>query len=316
MRSVGLTLVFLCAVASAQPKNKSTELFEQGRALAAQGKLTEACAKFDESYKIDGAPGTALNYGDCLEKLGQLSRAWQMFDAAHKDFTRDNDGRADYAKTRAGQIAPKLAAITVTVKNPALPGLVVKIGDRTVTPAATIEDRFEPGDIVITATAPGKSDFTTRANGLAGSSVIVEIPAELGAGGGGAQGPFITEEPETGGRDKSRVRVAVIVGGVGAASFATSLVLGLSAKGKYDDGLENCPPLNGVPQCATAAQKQVLDDAGARANIATGFAVAGGAMLAAGIVIYFTAPRETAESMQVAPTATANSVGVSLSGSF
>ncbi|MFN0250530.1 MAG: hypothetical protein ACKV2T_26860 [Kofleriaceae bacterium] len=313
MRSLGLTLVLLCAVASAQPKSKSTELFEQGRALAAQGKLTEACAKFDESYKIDGAPGTALNYGDCLEKLGQLVSAWQMFDAAHKNFTRDNDGRADYAKTRAGQIAPKLASITVTVKNPALPGLVVKIGERTVTPAATIEDRFEPGDIVITATAPGKTDFTTRANGLAGSSVIVEIPAELGAGGGGAQGPFITATPEPGRRDKQRVRVALIVGGVGVASFATSLILGASAKAKYDDGLKDCPIMMGTPRCMTLEQKEVLDSAGARANVATGFAITGGALLAAGVVLYFTAPRE---SMQVAPTATPDSVGVSLSGWF
>jgi tetratricopeptide (TPR) repeat protein len=311
MRSAGLTLLLSCAVAFAQPKNRSTELFEEGRKLAEAGKFSEACAKFDESYTIDRAPGTALNYGNCLEKLGQLRRAWQMFDAAHKDFTRDNDGRADYAKTRAGQIAPKLAAITVNVANPAIPGLVIEIGDRSVAPAARIEDRFEPGDITVTATAPGKTGFTTRANGLAGASVIVDIPAELGAGGGQ---PFATDEPEAGRRDKSRVRIALITGGVGLASFATSLVLGASAKAKYDDGLADCPPNNdGKPACATSAQLQVLDDAAGRANIATGFAVAGGAMIAAAVVIYVTAPRE---SLQVTPTATAGSVGLSLSGAF
>ena len=180
MRSVGLTLVLLCGVAVAQPKNKSTELFEEGRALAGAGKIKEACDKFDESYKLDRAPGTALNYGDCLEKLGQLRRAWQMFDSAAKDFARDNDGRAPYAKQRAETVSPKLAAITVKVANPQLPGLVIEIGDQTVTPAEQIEDRFEPGDIVVRATAPGKQEFSTRANGLAGSSVIVDIPAELG----------------------------------------------------------------------------------------------------------------------------------------
>lgn len=313
MRSVGLTLVLLCAVAAAQPKNKSTELFEQGRALAAAGKHAEACAKFDESYKLDRAPGTALNYGDCLEKLGQLRRAWQMFDSAHQDFRRDNDGRADYANTRAGQIAPKLAAITVKVGNPALPGLVITIGGQEVTPAAQIEDRFEPGAIVVTATAPGKTEFTANANGLAGSSIIVEIPAELGAGGGGAQGPFIADKPEPGQRDRQRVRIALITGGVGVASLATSVVLGMSAKSKYDDGLENCPVVGGTPRCTNATDLAVLDDAGTRANIATGFAVAGGVLLVAATVIYFTAPRE---SLQIAPTATADSVGVSLSGGF
>ncbi len=311
MRSVGLSLLLLCGVAHAETKNRSTELFEQGRALAAAGKLSEACAKFDESYADDPAPGTALNYGDCLEKLGQLRRAWKMFDAANKNFTRDSDGRADYAKTRADQVATKLAAITVKVADPAIPGLVIEIGGQPVTPAALIEDRFEPGDVTVTATAPGKSEFSTSVNGLAGSSVSVEVPAELG-GAGGAQ-TFTTDHAERG-RDKSRVRLAIITGGVGIASFATSLILGASAKSRYDDGLEDCPRNSeGKPACATAAQLQVLDDAAGRANIATGFAVAGGALIAAGVILYFTAPRE---SLQVAPTASSESIGLSLSGAF
>ncbi|MGE0400775.1 MAG: hypothetical protein AB7T06_28955 [Kofleriaceae bacterium] len=312
MRSLGLTLLLTCAVAFAQPKNKSTELFEQGRSLAAAGKYAEACEKFDESYVLDRAPGTALNYGDCLEKLGQLRRAWQLFDAAAKDFARDNDGRAPYARTRADGVSTKLAAITVNVANPTVPGLVIKIGDQVVTPAPQIEDRFEPGEIVITATAPGKQEFSTRANGLAGSSVIVEIPAELGGGANGA-GPFADGASEVGPRDKKRVRLAFITGGVGVATFATSLILGMSAKSKYDDGLEDCPEMNGKPTCATLEQKQVLDDASARANVATAFAVVGGVCIGVAAVIYFTAPRE---SLHVAPTATADSVGISLSGAF
>lgn len=312
---LGLTLLLLCAVAYAQPKNKSTELFEQGRALAAAGKLAEACAKFEESYHLDRAPGTALNWGDCFEKLGQLRRAWQMFDAAAKDFTRDNDGRAPYAKQRADAVAPKLAAITVRVANPALPGLVIKIGDQSFPPAAQIEDRFEPGDIVVTASATNMQEFTTHASGLAGSSVIVDIPADLGAGKGGAVGPFIDTEPVRGRRDKKRVRLAYIIGGVGVATFATSLVIGMSAKAKYDDGLEACPDRtpDDKPICPTPATKQVLDDAAGRANIATAFAVAGGVAIGAAVVIYFTAPRE---NLAVAPSATASSVGLSLSGRF
>jgi tetratricopeptide (TPR) repeat protein len=310
---LGLTLLLLCAVAYAQPKNKSTELFEQGRALAAAGKLPEACAKFEESYKLDRAPGTALNWGDCFEKLGQLRRAWQMFDAAAKDFTRDNDGRAPYAKQRADAVAPKLAAITVRVANPAIPGLEIKIGDQAFAPAAQIDDRFEPGEIVVTAIAPNMQAFTTRANGLAGSSVIVDIPAALGAGKGGAVGPFIDEQPTEGRRDKKRVRLSFIIGGAGVASFATSLVLGISAKSKYDDGLQYCPEMMGKPACDTLEHKQVLDDAAGRANIATAFAVAGGVAIGAAVVIYFTAPRE---SLAVTPTATASSAGVAFSGRF
>ncbi len=151
MRLLGM-LVLTCAVAYAQPKTKSTELFEQGRALAAAGKLAEACSKFDESYQLDRAPGTALNFGDCLEKLGQLRRAWQMFDGAWRDFARDSDGRADYAKKRASDISAKLVAITVNVADPAIPGLVIEIDGQVVAAQAVIEDRFPPGEITVTAT--------------------------------------------------------------------------------------------------------------------------------------------------------------------
>lgn len=306
MRLLGM-LVLTCAVAYAQPKTKSTELFEQGRALAAAGKLAEACSKFDESYQLDRAPGTALNFGDCLEKLGQLRRAWQMFDGAWRDFARDSDGRADYAKKRASDISAKLVAITVNVADPAIPGLVIEIDGQVVAAQAVIEDRFPPGEITVTARAPGKTELSARTSGAAGATVAVDIPAELGGGSSASTGPT------PGSRDKTRVRVALITGGVGLVSLGASAVLGLSAKSKYDDGLADCPVMDGTPRCATLAQKQVLDEAASRANVATGFAIAGAFFVAAGVVLYVTAPRE---SLQVAPTATASSVGLSLSGAF
>ncbi|HUS27770.1 MAG TPA: tetratricopeptide repeat protein, partial [Kofleriaceae bacterium] len=43
---------------------EGARLFEEGRALAKDGKYVEACATFEKSLQLDPAPGTKLNYGD------------------------------------------------------------------------------------------------------------------------------------------------------------------------------------------------------------------------------------------------------------
>ncbi|MFO0759346.1 MAG: hypothetical protein U0359_22830 [Byssovorax sp.] len=49
--------------------------FEAGRELMRQGKVPEACAKFDESLRLDRALGTLLNLAMCEEKKGDVGAA-------------------------------------------------------------------------------------------------------------------------------------------------------------------------------------------------------------------------------------------------
>src|ERR1043165_6688710 len=60
-------------------------LFEEGRALAKDGRYAEACVRLGQSDAIEHTYGTAVNLGDCAEREGHPDRAWRLFDdAAHK----------------------------------------------------------------------------------------------------------------------------------------------------------------------------------------------------------------------------------------
>lgn len=53
--------------------------FQHGRELMAQGKLLEACLKFEESVGLDPAVGSWLNLAVCEEQLGRTHHACRAF---------------------------------------------------------------------------------------------------------------------------------------------------------------------------------------------------------------------------------------------
>lgn len=303
-----VVLLLVGTTASAQPnKPEGARLFEEGRALASEGKFEEACARFQRSLELDRAPGTALNYGDCLENLGQLRKAWHMYDEAARDFERDRDARARFARERADAVAARLAIVVLKIAEPTIDGLVIKIGTQSVPPAAEIRERIEPGEIDITVTAPGREPFTSSARGISGAQVIVEVPVLATILGAPRPAPAPAED---GRRSRSRVRLAGIVTGAGGVFLIGSVALGLSARAVYADA--DCMDTAMGLVCSAAGAAEV-DTAGTRADIATGLAIAGGLGVVGGVVLYLTAPRER---LSVAPTMTSGSVGLAVRGRF
>ena len=312
-----VVVVCATAIARAQPKAESTRLFEEGRDLAKAGKFAEACDAFGKSLALDRAPGTALNYGDCLEHLGQLRKAWQMYDEAARAFDRTADSRASFARDRATAVTPKLGTLTVKIAEPALAGMVLKLGSESVPVEAQIVDRFEPGTVEVTASAPGRTPFASSARIAAGANVIVEIPvlAAIPAHTDVVVSPPPPRErpAPVGRRDPGRVRLALGIGGAGGVALVASGILALSARSKYNTALdEDCTHDAMNRLVCTDAGADAVKSAATRANIATGLAIGGGALVAAGVVLYVTAPRETL----VAPTATATSIGLVVGRSF
>ncbi|NUP09101.1 MAG: hypothetical protein HOW73_23875 [Polyangiaceae bacterium] len=57
-------------------------LFMEGRTAMQNGDLRTACEKFDASFHIDPAVGTAINLGTCLEQLQRTPEACRTYRSA------------------------------------------------------------------------------------------------------------------------------------------------------------------------------------------------------------------------------------------
>src|SRR5689334_4617393 len=115
--------------AGAQEGNKAAAeaLFTAGRDLMAQGKFSEACAKFEGSQKLDAGLGTLLYLADCYERANRLASAWATFKEAESiAMGRNDQSRAQVAKERYGKIEPRLSKVVVRVADGNDPQTVVK----------------------------------------------------------------------------------------------------------------------------------------------------------------------------------------------
>ena len=94
--------------------------------------------------------------------------------------------------------------------------------------------------------------------------------------------------------------------------MATGIIIGVVAKGRYQDQFDNGMCVEGDPPTCTTAGKKSQDSAISLANLGTGMAVAGLVLVGAGAVVYLTAPKDTV----VIPTASASSAGLAVVGRF
>ena len=298
------SVLLLAMTATAFADGDSSKLFEEGRALAKDGKWDDACDRFAASFELDHAIGTELNLADCHEHLGHLAQAWRLFDEAAR--TAETAERGKFARARADELLPQLATIVVKVATPGAPGLALSIAGRISRPAAEVHEVVDPGDVQVEASAPNMHKVAKSARAQAGETVVVEIPALA------EDKPVIVSGRTE--RRPTRVVAAYTLGGIGAASFVTGVLLGYVAKRKYDDAIAgNCEmPDPDRPRACNPEGYRGTNSAIMVANVGTVVGTVGVAMVAAAAVVYFTAPRDVV----VTPTASTQSAGLAVVGRF
>jgi hypothetical protein len=280
---------FASVPASAQDAVTAEALFRAGRDALAQADYATACARFEESKRLEPAPGTLLNLGECRERLGQLASAWQAYSEA-ADLLPAGDLRRDHAQKRRDEIAPKLATITLSLAKHTPADCVLRQGALSIGQSvAGVPLPVDEGDVAFVLQCPGRRDTTSRLRVENGRTYVLSLspgPLQTTVAGPVAPKPTTPKEDDTKPVGSSPLFVAGIVticfGGVGLITGAVTGGLAIDRKSTVDDtctrqpnGRLGCPP-EGV---------DAADEGSALATASTvGFA-AGGALLALGLTL-------------------------------
>ncbi len=278
---------------------RAQQLFDSALVDAEAGKFAAACPKFQASQDADPKPSTLLNLASCYEKNGQTASAWGAFREA--EGLARKAGRSDWettARTRAEALEPKLLRLTVNVPEASrVPGLAVtRDGARVGVGEWSVGIPVDAGEHVIAASAAGRAPWETRTT--VKESVTVAVPVLEALPEPAPVPPPIAsrgeDRPLTPASWWTPLRTTgVVVAGVGVASLIGGTIVGVVAKGKYDDAKARCA--NGTRSCPSDAITD-SESAYGTASGATVIFVVGAVAAAAGVALIVFAPPGAAGS--------------------
>ena len=148
---------------STQDRALAEALFRDGQALIEAERLEDACAKFQESQRLEPALGTLLYLATCYVQVGKTASAWAAFQAATEAAHRAKDtARESLARGRARQLEAKLSRLEISVAIP-VQGMVIHVDEHALGPGVLSTPLpFDPGTHVIEVTAPGKGPWSLQ----------------------------------------------------------------------------------------------------------------------------------------------------------
>lgn len=288
------------AADSAEVRAAAQVLFDQGKTLTKAGKFAEACSKFEESQRLDPRIGTQFNLADCFEHIGRTASAWTNFvDVASSTKAAGQADREQVARDRAAALERKLSRITLRVEGAATVSLrVIRDGTDIGQPLWGTPLPIDPGEHHIEATAPGKiawkSTFLVGANA---STSTITVPAladdpeafkaPVGAHTEPLTAPLAPASDRPEGSSGTGQRIAGgVLGAVGVAGIVVGSVFGASASSSLDASKAHCR----TADLCTAEGLTLVSQARSSATVSTIGFLAGGAALAGGLIVFFTAP--------------------------
>ena len=212
-------------------------VFQAGREAAVRGDYREACAKFAESQRLDPAPGTLINLGDCKEHLGLFASAWGYYREAADRLTGDE--RVEGLKARVAAIEPRLSRHTLAPGAPDEARITrdgVELGAASLGVAMPID----PGEHVVVVTAPGREPRRYVVSiGEAESPALALEPGATAVAITPPPPPPPPPPPRT--PPRSGRAVGFVIGSLGVASMAASGVTGVMTIQRKATVKTECP---------------------------------------------------------------------------
>lgn len=288
---------------TAQDKAAAEALYDEGKKLLAEKRFAEACSRFERSQRLDPGTGTLLFLADCYETIGRSASAWSTFrEAAASAKASGQADRERIARDRAAKLEDRLFQLTLSVAAADTPGLRVLRGDTEVKKEVWgVAVPVDPASYTLTVTAPGKKSWSTTVEIPKGAgSRTVEIPALEDAP---AETPAPTATvaptappptstatappPPPPGWSPGRT-AGLTMGVVGLAGIGAGAVFGGIAASQFSSAKATCPNT----ACGDQAAVDLSVQAGAMADVSTALFVAGGAVLAGGVVLFLVSPAQ------------------------
>ena len=288
---LAVLLVSTTALADGAPDHdKAVALFDEARKMIDDGNCDGAMPKLEQSLRYEPSVGARLSIADCQESHNPLE-AWSQLREAQRLAYLKHDERTKVAQDRAAALEAKLPIVRVVVPPQALvePGFELRVD-------GVLIDRFFYLEGVLAMTAgPHEIEATTPSRrwshqvvAQAGVTTSVSVRLEAASPKPAAVAPPPAVAPHEPG--SAQRTVGLILSGAGVASILAGSVFGGAALVKKSDIDAACgghasactAPLGSVD--AQAAEQQTF------ARLSTLGFIVGGVALAAGVVLYLTAP--------------------------
>jgi len=185
---IGLTFGLICACVCAwraswastpeEQQAVAAALFDQGRSLMDAGRFEEACDRLAESQKLDPAGGTLMNLAECRSLQGRTSSAFVLYGEALAFARRDRrDDRVEVCERALADLRARLAYVTIVVRDPPAPGLVIRMNGVAVPALAWgSELHVDPGTVIVRAEAPRHVMVEARGVAREAERVTLEVP--------------------------------------------------------------------------------------------------------------------------------------------
>jgi serine/threonine-protein kinase len=340
--ALALVIGLSANVAMGQPEMTralSRTAFEEGMKLVKAGAYPAACAKLEDSLRLDPQMGTRFWLADCYEHLGRTASAWSNFVTVASDAkAAGNAKREATARARADALLPGLPRLVVMVPEAVrrTPGLEITRDGSALAPLLWGTPMpVDPGEHKLRASAAGKVTWEVTAMVGPGGARLdvpplrdapaqpapapqaqaarVEAPPAPPAPSVVAQAPAAVAPPAaTPGLTGWRRVVVPVAGSVGGVGIAVGGITGALALTTWHSALALC---KSATMCSAGAQ----DKKGTASTYATvsdvGFAF-GGAGAVVALVAGLTAPRggeaAKAAALWVAPAPG----GIAVGGAF
>jgi hypothetical protein len=283
---------------------KAAELKKQGDELVHASKFKDALEKYDASFALVPNPAIHYNRARALQSLEDWGGALDAFDKFTATAPAELRAKVPNLDKMIAEVRQHIATLVIKCD---VPGATILVGEKSAGTVPVQPFRTAPGDVTITASAPGYITGKQEVTLMPGETATIDVPLKKAATEPVATNtkeptPFETPPQPQPEKEKPVVveshgsgwkTLAWVSGGVGIASLGTGLAffgLSLSDKGNADP---HCPN-----KVCDATGRQTINEAWTFADVSTVLVVTGAVALALSVTSFIIAPKSSAKGAE------------------